>query len=378
MMKAPEWFLNPKPLYDIHKTYLDNLENGPFFQGTIPKRNWTSEDQWIDFLGFKLASSLGIPSGPLLDAKWIGLSSSLGFDLVAYKTIRSYEHPSHPLPNVVPVKTKRQLNPDNLPDHVSPALDGYNFLDDTIGITNSFGNPSRSPEFLKNDLAKAQKNLKKGQAMIVSIFGSEHDGVDILEDFARAAHFAKECGAKLIEANFSCPNVAASEGSLFSSPELVYKFSKKIINVIGDIPLIIKVGALNNSQKMREAIVAAAKAGVRAICGLNTISMKVLDNNGKSVLGPKRATSGICGNPIRNAALTFTKQARVIIDEEKLDLKLMSTGGVTRPEHFQLFLDAGADIAMSATGMMWDPYLAMKYHYMKEKNLLNSREKIHV
>ncbi len=217
-MKAPEWFLNPKPLYDIHKTYLDNLENGPFFQGTIPKRNWTSEDQWIDFLGFKLASSLGIPSGPLLDAKWIGLSSSLGFDLVAYKTIRSYEHPSHPLPNVVPVKTKGQLNPDNLPDHVSPALDGYNFLDDTIGITNSFGNPSRSPEFLKNDLAKAQKNLKKGQAMIVSIFGSEHDGVDILEDFARAAHFAKECGAKLIEANFSCPNVAASEGSLFSSP----------------------------------------------------------------------------------------------------------------------------------------------------------------
>ena len=33
-----------------------------------------------------------------------------------------------------------------------------------------------------------------------------------------------------------------------------------------------------------------------------------------------------------------------------------------KPEHFALFLDAGADIVQSATGMMWDPYLAMRHH----------------
>ena len=41
-------------------------------------------------------------------------------------------------------------------------------------------------------------------------------------------------------------------------------------------------------------------------------------------------------------------------------MKLMGTGGVTLPEHFDHFFKAGADVAMSAVGMMWDPYLAVK------------------
>ena len=35
------------------------------------------------------------------------------------------------------------------------------------------------------------------------------------------------------------------------------------------------------------------------------------------------------------------------------------------PEHFDAFLEAGADIATTATGMMWDPYLALRYHERK-------------
>lgn len=365
------------PIYDINKTYLENLEKGPFFEGDIPKRHWPERSKWIDFLGVQLASPLGIPAGPLLDSKWIDLSANLGFDLLAYKTIRSYEHPSHPLPNIVPVKTAGQLIPENLPDHVNPCENFERFTDDTIGITNSFGNPSKSQEFLQADIARANKTLRDGQAMIVSIFGTSHDGIDIIDDFAQTARFAKECGAKLIEANYSCPNVSANEGTLFASPELVYKFSSRIIEAIGDTPLIIKVGLLPDPQLMREAIVAAARAGVQAICGLNTISMKVLDAKGNPALGPQRTTCGICGNPIRDAALSFTRQTREIIDQEKLDMKLMATGGVTLPEHFELFLDAGADIVMTATGMMWDPYLAMKYHTKKENNLQETKEKLH-
>ncbi len=39
--------------------------------------------------------------------------------------------------------------------------------------------------------------------------------------------------------------------------------------------------------------------------------------------------------------------------EEKLGLTIMSTGGVTVPEHFDDFFEAGADVAMSAVGMLW-------------------------
>jgi len=369
---------NTPPIYDINKTYLENLEKGPFFEGKIPERKWPEKGQWIDFLGVKLASPLGVPAGPLLDSKWIELSGNLGFDLVAYKTIRSYEHPSHPLPNIVPVETAGQLDPANLPDHVTKAENFESFTADTIGITNSFGNPSRPKEFLQEDIAKANESLREGQAMIVSIFGTSHDGIDIIDDFVKTARFAKECGAKLIEANYSCPNVAADEGTLFSSPKLVYEFSSRIIEAIGDTPLIIKVGLLQDPRVLREAIVAAARAGVQAICGLNTISMKVIDAEGKPALGPQRTTCGVCGNPIRDAAVRFTRQTREIIDEEKLDMKLLATGGVTLPEHFDLFLNAGADIVMTATGMMWDPYLAMKYHHMKENSILKTKEVLHV
>src|SRR6185503_1126110 len=86
------------PLYDPSKTYLENVEEGPFFSAPIPEYESTDP---VDFLGFKLNSPLGVPAGPLLNAKWIALASALGFDLLTYKTIRSFSHPGHPLPNIV-------------------------------------------------------------------------------------------------------------------------------------------------------------------------------------------------------------------------------------------------------------------------------------
>ena len=68
------------PLYNINKTYLENLEEGPFFSEEIPKRALPPKNEWIEFLGVKLASPIGVPAGPLLDAKWVSLAGKLGFD----------------------------------------------------------------------------------------------------------------------------------------------------------------------------------------------------------------------------------------------------------------------------------------------------------
>jgi dihydroorotate dehydrogenase len=37
---------------------------------------------------------------------------------------------------------------------------------------------------------------------------------------------------------------------------------------------------------------------------------------------------------------------------------IIGVGGVSSPEDFQEYRKAGADIVMSATGAMWNPYLA--------------------
>jgi dihydroorotate dehydrogenase len=349
-----------KGIYDIHKSWMENLEEGPFYSGKISPRVVPDKSEWVDFLGFKVASRIGIPSGPLLNSTWIKFAADFGYDILCYKTIRTHDHPSHPTPNIVPVATQGSLIPGKLP----PSLNALSQLPQDVakmGITNSFGNPSRSLNYLKHDIPLANSILNEGQVMVVSVFGTPQDKVSSADDFANCAALAKDCGAKVIEANFSCPNVSGQEGSLYSNPEAVFEFSSKMVKMIGNTPLIIKVGVFSDPAIMQQTFVAAARAGVRAISGINTISMKVLDAKGNPALGANRASCGICGNPIHEAAIQFTQTARNIIDRQKLGITLISTGGVTLPEHFQNFFNAGADFAMTATGMMWNPELANQY-----------------
>lgn len=358
-MKLADWFPAHPPLYDIRKTYLDNALHGPFFSGKIPERKFPPKEKWIDFLGYKIASRIGIPAGPLLTARWIALAAALGFDVPTYKTIRSKEHAAHPLPNMVYVDTHGMVAVRDgekaalLIEHPSKNIND-------LAVTNSFGMPSMSPQFLMEDIERANAALKPGQVMIVSVVGTPRPGEIFRDDFCAAARLAKEGGAKIIEANFSCPNVEKKEGSLYLSPESVLEIGKALMREIGSVPLILKMGIFPNKEQMRNVLVAAARSGARAVCGINTISMRVVDEKGAPALGEKRVTSGICGGPIRNAALHFLKEASQIIRQEKLGLTLLGCGGITLPEHFDLFFEAGADIALTATGMMWDPYLALR------------------
>jgi dihydroorotate dehydrogenase len=341
-------------IYDHEKSYLENVSEGPSFSDPLPKRSTlvNPPSRQIDFLGFRINSCLGVPAGPLLNAQWIALAARLGFDIPTYKTIRSAAHPGHPLPNILFVQRNSQnAQKINAPEHF-----------EDLSITNSFGMPSRSAEFLMEDIEKANASLFPGQVMIVSIVGTPNQGISFLDDFVQTAGLAKAAGAKIIEANFSCPNVDKAEGSLYTSAETVFEFVKKIKTAIHPIPLIIKVGSFQSKEQMRAVFLAAERGGCSAICGLNSVSIEVVDHNNEPALGIARKTSGICGGAIRQEALQFMQDAAAIKQSEKLNLTLMGCGGLMTPEHLQWMLDAGAHVAMSATGMMWDPYLAVKFH----------------
>jgi dihydroorotate dehydrogenase len=356
--------MDSEPIYNIEKTYQENLEEGPFFTGTLPERVWPKIDQWYDFLGYKVASRIGVPAGPLLNANWVILAARLGFDIVTYKTIRSKKQVAHPLPNMVYISSKTAIRQGQGPETVVQSTLLPSSIEE-LALTNSFGIPSQPPEFLLEDIAKAKQALHPGQLMIVSVVGTPREGEDFVEDFVKAARVAKEAGAEIIEADFSCPNVASKEGSLHLDPVAVEMISRAMVAELKDIPLIIKLGVIPTKERLKEVMIAAAKAGVRAICGINTVSKKVIKEDGTPALGKNRLTAGVCGGPIREEALHFMRMAHAVNKEEKLGLTLMLTGGAVLPEHFDLFLEAGADIAMSAVGMMWDPYLAARYHGMK-------------
>lgn len=361
--EIPLWYPKHPAIYDIQKTYDENAEKGPFFTGKIPERRWPPEEQWTDFLGTSVASRIGVPAGPLLTSPWIALAGALGYDISTYKTIRSQAHSSYPLPNMVYVDTQGMIDPSHRKGLARLVSTPSAEIKD-LAVTNSFGMPSKSPSFLREDIPKANASLKKGQVMVVSVVGTERSGITFQDDFVAVALLAKQCDAKIIEANFSCPNVDKSAGCLYMSPTTVFDIGSAIVKAIHPIPLIIKVGLFASPEQMRDVMVAAAKAKIRSIAGINTISMTVVDAAGKPALCASRATSGICGGPIRDAALQFIRSAATINYKEKLNLTLIGVGGIAVAEHFTDFLDAGADIAMSATGMMWDPYLAARYHHI--------------
>jgi len=358
--ELPSGWPTMPPIYDIHRSYMENAEEGPFYRGPFIERILPPKEQWTSFLGVPVASMIGVPAGPLLNSRWVSFAAKMGFDIVTYKTIRSKVHPAHPVPNMIYVDTKGPLNEARKQELLYPAQKAPADMD-SLALTNSFGIPSKDPDFLIKDIENAQKSLHEGQAMIVSIVGTPRPNEDFVEDFALAAALAKEAGSRLIEADFSCPNVVSCEGSIHTNPETIYTLCKRMKEVIGNLPLIIKVGVISQEKTMKEVMQAAVRSGVEAICGINTVSMKVVNPDGSPALGPNRIQSGVCGGPIRGAALDFIKMASKVNREEQFGLTIMGTGGVTLPEHFDLFFEAGADVAMSAVGMMWDPFLALRY-----------------
>ncbi|KAK5577766.1 hypothetical protein RB653_002714 [Dictyostelium firmibasis] len=372
-----EWPIN-KPIYDINKSWEDNLENGPFVDGfkKIERTNNKDSSKYIDFLGQKLASPIGVPAGPLLNSQWVKFALEAGFDLPTYKTIRSHEHFGHPVPNVMYLDLENNENDRDVKQFsksdsgsILHATQKIPTTMDQLAITNSFGMPSMGKEYLYKDIALAHSYLGDGQSMIVSITGTASSAHDFLQDFVDTVRIACDAGAKIVEVNYSCPNVVTGEGQIYHNPDAVYEISSTLVKELSskNIPLIIKVGVMDDLEKMERLFQQAERAGVAAIAGINTLSMKVTDKvTGEPSLGASRLTSGVCGAPIRSAALDWVSTASSIIKKQNSKLKLLGCGGIVKPEHFDDFLNSGADIAMSATGLMWDPYIAMKWHNNKK------------
>ncbi|MEK7571335.1 MAG: hypothetical protein AAB553_03595 [Patescibacteria group bacterium] len=350
------------PFYDPLKSYEDNYDQGPFGAFTDGKVYAQEGEPQYEYHGHKVYLPFGIPAGPLLNSKYAKAAFEKGFDICVYKTVRSDTYPCHPFPNVLSVHVEGDLTLKKLQE---PLL-GDDRFQEPIAITNSFNIPSRKPEFWQEDMKKAISYAGKGQIMVGSFVGTVRPNQtqqEFIEDWAVVAKQVKETGAKILEADISCPN-NGDEGLVCYNIAVTERICKSVRAVSDNTPFLLKVGYYEDQQQL-EKIAAITNEYADGIVAINTLPGIIVNEKGEQALpGKNRAKGGVCGAPIKWAGIDTVKRLRTIREKKGYSFSIEGVGGVTTPEDYNEYKEAGADAVLSATGAMWNPFLAQE---IKEK-----------
>lgn len=344
-----------EPFYNPTKSYEENFDHGPWGALADGKPVVETGEPQHTFFGQPVYTPFGIPAGPLPNSKFLAAAFQKGFDVSTYKTVRSQKYPAHSAPNVLAVKVDGDLTPDR----AKQPLVADNTYVEPLSITNSFGVPSMDPDFWQSDMQKSIESARKGQVLVGSFQGTNTggDAEAFIADYALAAKMVKETGAKVLEANLSCPNEGTANLVCYDI-ERVRQISERIKNQIGNTPLILKVGYFASDEEL-EKLVKAVGNIVEGLAAINTIPAQIVDKNGEQALpGEGRLVSGVCGASIKWAGLDMVKRLKAIQQKLGTNLEIIGVGGVMHAQDYHEYINAGANAVQSATGSMWNPNLA--------------------
>jgi dihydroorotate dehydrogenase len=351
------------PFYDPSKTYEENFIEGPFGAFADGEVYVSQGEPKHAFLGEKVYTPFGIPAGPLLNAAYVKAAFAKGFDIATYKTVRSRAYACADWPNVLAVEVQGDLTSDL----AAYGLETRNSFKPPLSITNSFGVPSKDPAFWQEDLRLASTYAGKGQVVVGGFQGTSAGDGDFeayLKDYVLTARLVKETGVKILEANLSCPNEGKSHLLCYDIAR-VLEISHAIKQEIGNTPLILKLGFFENHEQL-ESLVERVGGIVQGLAAINTIPARVTKPNGAQALpGKGREVSGICGESIRWAGVDMVARLRKLRSQLTMNYSIIGVGGVSCAADFSSYQDAGADAVMSATGAMWNPYLAQEIKEMQ-------------
>jgi dihydroorotate dehydrogenase (NAD+) catalytic subunit len=291
-----------------------------------------------------------------VNGRFVKAALDTGFDVCTYKTVRSGKYPCHPWPNVVGVKVEGDLTLEQ----AEGGVVGVNEYKEPLSITNSFGVPSWEPDFWQKDMAEAVSYAKKGQVVIGSFQGTPRGNAgEYIKDFAVTAKLVKETGVKILEVNLSCPNEGNAHLLCFDL-ERTQKVVEAIKNEIGNTPLVIKIAYYKDQSSLEKLIEMVGKM-VQGIEAINTIGAKILKEDGSQYLpGEGRLKSGVCGHAIKWAGLEMVERLKTLHNVKGLKFQIIGVGGVITPKDFIDYINMGAHVVLSATGAMWNPFLAQE------------------
>lgn len=344
------------PFFDPLKTYYENWEEGPFndFADGVVLPEGPAR---FDFLGEKISYPIGIPAGPLLNEKFVKAALDKGWTVPVQKTVRTRTRKCNDWPNVLGItgiEGSLTIERAKEPIVVKPEYK------EPLSITNSFGDPSYEPEVWMKGLRESVAHARPGQLVMCSLEGTKWEESwsfdEYVNDWVSGAQMIKDCGVEVIEANLSCPNEGAVTLLCYDVPK-VKEVATAIKNKIGDTKLSLKI-AFFGKDELRELVKEVGNI-VDAFSAINTIPAPVINPDGTQALpGAHRVKSGICGHAVKWAGVDMVGRLKGLRDELGMHYAIIGSGGMTVPADFREYRDAGADLVMSATGAMWNPYLA--------------------
>ena len=344
------------PLYRFDRSFEHNAAAGPSFSAFYPDVPVTPTK---DFLGYRVASRIGIAASLVLNERWFELYSRLGFDLLTYKTIRSRERRAHPLPNWLYLD-ESSIVTDNAV--ALTAVSSTPLTPLTATAAGSIGMPSSSPEVWRRDIRSCRARLRPHQVMIVSVVGTSDGDTserDFIDDFSALTTEARDAGAQVVELNFSCPNVGRRESQVYRDVEIAADIARAARTAAGSIPLLAKVGPIEERERMAE-LLRRLSGLVDGVVMINAPRRMIIDRNGAPAFGADRAHAGMIGGVTFNIAMMCVRGAVEIIQRDKLNLHVLAVGGACSPERISAFFDAGAYAVLAASACAWDPYLAIR------------------
>lgn len=321
------------------------------------------------FLGYTIKNPVGSAACILGTSKGIKELAQTGCGVVTYKSVRSKPATRHPEPNIGYLSTTEQLTRSSLATGLAASTDYI--LEQPISIANSYGVESAGQSEIIEDITLARNALSSDQLFIVSIYPQAYPGISRAQDAHYLAQLVKQAGAQVIEINAACPNI--HEQPLHEDLDQFAAICKAAVEGAEGFPVIAKIGFISDKEKLRKTVKAIVESGVRGITSMNSIAVEILDSNNDKNFFPNRPIAGVSGDIIRDLAFEQIKTLVEIRQEENLYFEIAGVGGISKPEHFDLFLDAGAHVALSATGLIHNRNLVQEY--VASKQTLTTKEK---
>lgn len=360
--------------YNPEQSFEQNATNVmPLPQCDYRKQHWPTHPT-IKCMDYTLATPFGVAACPASLGEPLRQLIHYGYSVLTYKTIRYHTKKALPAPNIglisnldTPLSSKaitenfsaKKKSTLNVSASTLSANKLHESLQDPgkISLVNSLGNPSLPLNWIINDLQKTKNIMQKGQILNVSIFADLHNTPEenntCKKNLENIASIVKSLGADSIELNFSCPNVSR----LPSNSEIV-NLAQHIVKCTKPLPIIVKLGYIADDTVLCNLLTALARIGVRAVCAMNTLSLPVYTVDTKQAFfGKKRVNAGLSGYAIQQIALQYIARIAEINQQANLNLCLFGVGGAMSRYDLDKICQAGANIALSATAVMFNPLL---------------------
>ncbi|MEE2757216.1 MAG: quinone-dependent dihydroorotate dehydrogenase [Myxococcota bacterium] len=272
-------------------------------------------------LGHTFLNPIGIAAGFDKNGEHIDVLSCLGFGFIEIGSATARPAVGNPQPRLFRLKT----------DHA---------------LINRMGLNNQGAKAISDRLSRVNRCCP----LFVNI-AKTHDPTIVddlaIDDYCESVKLLVDV-ADVLVINVSCPN--SGDGRTFEDPDALGQLLPAIRKTIGDrsVPYLVKVSPDLSESQLQAVVRLAIDNGAAGFTATNTtVSRDRLNASAEelAVIG----AGGLSGRPLHSRALKTVENIRSMTD-----LPIIAVGGISRVEHAQAFIDAGASLVQLYSGFIYE------------------------